>query len=133
MWLMKHAGLSKAAAYDRARREFYQHRHRAEIRVRVAKEEALHVGAYFGKGPLEVGMQLEDATWESWKKWATAQIDDDQAVRSQLLSGQQDEGDAAAQLPGQEYDEHMIEAKGKPAGTQTPPGLKPIGGMAAHA
>lgn len=86
---MKHRSLSKPLAYDTARREFYFHRHREDIRRRVAKEEALHVGAYFGKGPLEIGMELEDRTWENWKRWAREQIDDEEAARAQMFSGAQ--------------------------------------------
>jgi len=115
MWLMRHAGLSKAAAYDRARQEFYAHRHLAEVRARIAKEEAMHVGAYFGKGPLEIGMQLEDATWEAWKTWATAQIDEDQALRAQLTSGQQEEGQANSQQ-GDMYDDLLPQEGENPAG-----------------
>jgi small subunit ribosomal protein S23 len=92
MWLMKHKSLSKASAYDQARREFYSHRHLSEIRSRIAKEEAQHVGAYFAKGPLEIGMELEDRSWEGWKKWAAVQIEDEQATRAQMFSGPQDEG-----------------------------------------
>ena len=91
---MKHRSLSQAAAYDVARREFYKHRHLEDIRRRVAKEEALHVGAYFGKGPLEVGMELEDRVWGSWKDWASKQIEEEDASRAQMFSGPQaeDEG-----------------------------------------
>jgi small subunit ribosomal protein S23 len=89
MWLMKHHHLPKAVAYDTARREFYHHRHLAAIRQRIAKEEALHVGAYFGKGPLEIGMELEDQSFENWKKWAEQQIEDEQQMRAQLFSGPQ--------------------------------------------
>ncbi len=104
---MKHQSLSKAVAYDQARREFYAHRHLSEIRARIAKEEAQHVGAYFGKGPLEIGMDLEDKTWEKWKQWATLQIENEQSMRSQLMNGQELEsedmsdeefGDAMAEL-----------------------------------
>lgn len=119
MWLMRHAGLSKAAAYDRARHEFYAHRHRAEIRARVAKEEALHVGAYFGKGPLEIGMQLEDATWEAWKTWAAAQIEEDEAVRAQMTSGQQDEKQADSQ--SNIYDDLLLQEGEALASTPPPP------------
>lgn len=87
MWLMKHRAMSKPMAYDVARREFYFHRHREDIRRRVAKEEALHVGAYFGKGPLEISMELEDSIWENWKSWARGQIDDEEAARAQMFSG----------------------------------------------
>jgi small subunit ribosomal protein S23 len=87
MWLMKHKGFSKPKAYDEARREFYKHRHLEEVRRRIAKEEAMHVGAYFGQGPLEIGMELEDHAFESWKKWAAQQIEDEQSMRAQLFSG----------------------------------------------
>lgn len=97
MWLMKHRNLSKAAAYDVARREFYQHRHLEDVRRRVAREEALHVGAYFAKGPLEIGMELEDKTWESWKQWAGRQIEEEEAMRAQMFSGPQAEETAMSE------------------------------------
>ncbi|KAF2280586.1 mitochondrial ribosomal protein [Westerdykella ornata] len=87
MWLMKHKAYPKALAYDTARREFYKHRHLEDVRRRIAKEEALHVGAYFGKGPLEIGMELEDKSFENWKQWAAQQIEDEQQMRAQLFSG----------------------------------------------
>ncbi|KAI4960001.1 mitochondrial ribosomal small subunit component [Alternaria arbusti] len=132
MWLMKHASLSKATAYDLARREFYQHRHLSEIRSRIAKEEALHVGAYFGKGPLEIGMELEDRTWENWKAWAAQQIEDEQSMRAQMFSGQQDEGlGDAAEMSTAEYDEAVQEIQ--PSAPNNPQGMRPMGGVAAHA
>jgi small subunit ribosomal protein S23 len=88
---MKHSQLSRSSAYDTARREFYQHRHLEDIRRRIAKEEAMHVGAYFGKGPLEIGMALEDKSWEGWKRWAAKQIEDEQSMRAQMFSGPQNE------------------------------------------
>ncbi|KAF2127155.1 mitochondrial ribosomal protein [Dothidotthia symphoricarpi CBS 119687] len=110
MWLMKHRSLSKASAYDMARREFYQHRHLSEIRQRIAKEEALHVGAYFGKGPLEIGMGLEDRTWESWKVWAAKQIEDEQSVRAQMFSGPGNEAESTdGDLSAAEYDNAVKE------------------------
>lgn len=87
MWLMRNLKMSKALAYDQARREFYRHRHLEDVRRRIAKEEALHVGAYFGKGPLEIGMELEDKAFENWKVWAAQQIEDEQQMRAQLFSG----------------------------------------------
>ena len=131
MWLMKHASLSKASAYDQARREFYQHRHLSEIRQRIAKEEALHVGAYFGKGPLEIGMELEDRTWENWKAWATKQIEDEQSMRAQMFSGQQEEGlGAGADMSNAEYDQAVDELQ--PVVQNNPQGQRPMGGVAAH-
>ena len=102
MWLMEHENMSKPAAYDQARREFYFYRHREEVRRRVAKEEAMHVGAYFAKGPLDVGMELEDKTWESWKVWARTQIEDEEATRAQMFSGPQ--GDDSNLMSETEYE-----------------------------
>lgn len=65
--------MSKRKAYDSARREFYRLRQEEEIEKRVAIEEAKHVGAYFGKTRLDVGMQLEDREFENWKTWAGKQ------------------------------------------------------------
>ncbi|KAH7125133.1 37S ribosomal protein Rsm25 [Dendryphion nanum] len=90
MWLMRNKGFSKAMAYDEARREFYRYRHLEDMRRRIAREEALHVGAYFGKGPIEVGMEVENKSFESWKAWATQQIDENQQLRAQMFSGAED-------------------------------------------
>ena len=62
--------MGKRKAYDTARKEFYRLRQEEEIQRRVALEEAKHVGAYFGKTRLDVGMQLEDQEFENWKIWA---------------------------------------------------------------
>lgn len=70
LYLMQTEKMSKRKAYDTARREFYRLRQEEEIEKRVAVEEAKHVGAYFGKSRLDVGMQLEDREFENWKIWA---------------------------------------------------------------
>ncbi|KAF1849752.1 37S ribosomal protein Rsm25 [Cucurbitaria berberidis CBS 394.84] len=132
MWLMKHRSLSKASAYDQARREFYSHRHLSEIRSRIAKEEALHVGAYFGKGPLEIGMQLEDQSWENWKRWAASQIENEQAMRAQMFSGQQDDG-SSTEMSSAEYETAIDELGSQGSAPNTPQGQAPKGGAPAHA
>ncbi|RDL37785.1 uncharacterized protein BP5553_05218 [Venustampulla echinocandica] len=73
LWLM-YNGRSKAEAYDIARKEFYALRHEEEVERRVAKEEALWTGAYFGKGVLEVSMGLEDKIYADWMEWATKNV-----------------------------------------------------------
>lgn len=73
-----HTPQTKEQAYDIARKEFYLIRQQEDIERRIAQEEARMVGAYFGKSRLEVSMELEDKTFESWKKWAegeTAQLE----------------------------------------------------------
>jgi small subunit ribosomal protein S23 len=87
MWLMENVGLTKAEAYDKARREFYRIRHLDAVRRRIAKEEALFTGAYFGKGPLEISMELENDAYEHWRAWAAKEIEAEQASRAQMMSG----------------------------------------------
>lgn len=65
----------KDEAYDIARKEFYALRHAEEVERRVAKEEAMWTGAYFGKGALEVGMELEDKTYNQWYDWAVKNVE----------------------------------------------------------
>jgi small subunit ribosomal protein S23 len=71
---MTNEKMSKAAAYDKARKEFYQCRHLEDVERRIAKEEARSTGAYFGKSAMEVGMELENKAWEDWKAWAQKEI-----------------------------------------------------------
>jgi len=75
LWLMNVAGMTNSQAYDIARKEFYKLRHQEDVERRVAREEALWVGAYFGKGALEVGMEMEDKSYEEWKEWATKEVE----------------------------------------------------------
>ncbi|KKY32625.1 putative mitochondrial 37s ribosomal protein rsm25 [Diaporthe ampelina] len=82
LWLMENReGMSKEQAYDIARKELYNIRQQQDIERRVAKEEARMVGAYFGKSRLEVSMELENAVYEKWKKWAEGEAQKLQAER----------------------------------------------------
>jgi small subunit ribosomal protein S23 len=72
-------GMTQEKAYDIVRREFYALRQEEDVERRIAKEEAMKVGAYFGKSHLQVGMELEDQQYENWKKWASKQIQNVQA------------------------------------------------------
>lgn len=67
--------MKQPKAYDQARKEFYSLRHQEEVERRVAKEEATWVGAYFGKSVLEIGMELEDKTYDSWMEWAKTNVE----------------------------------------------------------
>ncbi|KAK6351698.1 mitochondrial ribosomal small subunit component [Orbilia javanica] len=67
MWLMENENLSKSAAYDVARKEFYRLRMRSDIERRIAAEEARSVGAFFGKSHLQVGLELEEKALLAWK------------------------------------------------------------------
>ncbi|KAL1968840.1 hypothetical protein VTN77DRAFT_1201 [Rasamsonia byssochlamydoides] len=83
LWLLNNVpDMTKSAAYDIARREFYQLRLREDIERRVAAEEAEATGANFGPTMLEVGMQLENKEFERWKQWAKqeAQVQEQKAA-----------------------------------------------------
>jgi len=79
--------MSNAQAYDIARKEFYALRHEEEVERRVAREEASWTGAYFGKSALEVGMELEDKTYEAWKAWATREAEAIDLQRNAAYTG----------------------------------------------
>lgn len=75
LWLRHNVpGITSAQAYDQARKEFYDLRLQEDVERRVAKEEAMSTGAYFGKSALDIGMELEDKEYEKWKEWATKEV-----------------------------------------------------------
>jgi small subunit ribosomal protein S23 len=87
LYLMQNNGYRKAQAYDVARKEFYHYRHIEAVEQRVAKEEALATGAWFGKGPMEVSMELEDKQFEDWKAWALAEVERERQVAGAAYTG----------------------------------------------
>lgn len=82
------------AAYDQARQEFYAIRYEQEVERRVAKEEALSTGAYFGKSRIEIGLELEDKVHESWKQWSLKEIAGQQQRNESAYTGIEAEADA---------------------------------------
>ncbi|KAK0634943.1 mitochondrial ribosomal protein S25-domain-containing protein [Bombardia bombarda] len=89
--------LSKERAYDIVRKEFYKLRHQEDVERRIAVEEARMVGGYFGKSDVQVGMELEDKEYESWKHWASIEIARLDAEKNQSHT-------SVADLPGDELD-----------------------------
>ncbi|KAL8711595.1 MAG: hypothetical protein Q9220_004005 [cf. Caloplaca sp. 1 TL-2023] len=79
--------MTPAKAYDIARKEFYEMRLQQDVERRVAKEEAMATGAYFGKSVLQVGMEQEDKMFEEWKAWAEAQVVDQEQRRAAMYTG----------------------------------------------
>lgn len=124
MWFMNNIqGMTEVQAYDKARREFYALRQEEEVERRVAKEEAQMVGAYFGKGFLQVGLEIEDRTYEQWKKWAGKQIQNIAAEQTSVYTNfanpeaaeaAEAKETAEAELEG-EGEEGEPENTGKPA------------------
>ncbi|RAL64521.1 hypothetical protein DID88_001995 [Monilinia fructigena] len=98
LWLMHNQQMSNNEAYDKARKEFYALRQEEEIERRIAKEEAEYVGAYFHKGALEVGMELEDKSFEEWKAWATKEIEAANLQRQGAYTGVGTESEDVALL-----------------------------------
>ncbi|KAH6695397.1 37S ribosomal protein Rsm25 [Plectosphaerella plurivora] len=74
MWLMHEGKKTKHEAYDIARREFYALRQEEEIERRVQREEARHVGAYFGMNKNQISQVLEDKEFDLWKSWAKDEV-----------------------------------------------------------
>lgn len=68
------SGIPSSHASTIALAEFARHQHYSETSLRVAREEALATGAFFGPGPLEIGMMLEDRQYDGWKQWAEKEI-----------------------------------------------------------
>ncbi|KAL2852845.1 37S ribosomal protein S25, mitochondrial [Aspergillus pseudoustus] len=74
LWLLNNVpDITKSAAYDIARQEFYRLRLQEDIERRVAAEEAEATGATFGPSALEWGMKFENEQFEAWKEWAKAE------------------------------------------------------------
>ncbi|KAL1302150.1 hypothetical protein AAFC00_002583 [Neodothiora populina] len=90
---------SKAHAYDTARKEFYAVRHKQDIQRRVAREEALFVGAEFGPNALEVGMALEDQKFEEWKVWAVKEIAQQKQLSGSAYAGNLAEEEDTSSAP----------------------------------
>lgn len=121
-------GLRPAAAYDQARKELYRQRHAKETETRVAREEALATGAYFGPGPLQIGMKLEDHAYEDWKRWAEKEIQALKQLQGSAYTGTENE---AAELEIQEPEqEELQEVSSQVPGTRA--GQAALGGAAVH-
>lgn len=97
MWLMENTpDLTERAAYDLARKEFYDLRMQEDIERRVAAEEALMVGSRFGKSYLDLGIEMEERALESWRNSATADILKRRQRSTFAISEFVDEADEAA-------------------------------------
>lgn len=106
MWLLQNnPGLTSLQAYDQARREFYEIRLQQDVERRVAKEEALATGAYFGKSALQVGMELEDRAFERWKEWAQKE-----ALLAEQKRAASDTGSTVDELPIPSTDDPELDA-----------------------
>ena len=73
-------------------------RHAREVETRVAREEALSTGAFFGPGPVEIGMQLEDKAYENWRKWALQETEALRQLNNAAYTGTGGEEDGSAEL-----------------------------------
>ncbi|KAL4956547.1 mitochondrial ribosomal protein S25 [Aspergillus filifer] len=94
LWLLNNVpDMTKSAAYDIARREFYRLRLQEDIERRVAAEEAEATGANFGPTYLEIGMELENQQHEVWKTWAKTEAQ----IVDQSSSTDSAEGESASQ------------------------------------
>lgn len=125
--------MSRYAAYDQARKEFYQERELEDIERSVAREEALSTGAYFGKGPMEIGLELEDQAFEEWKVWAIREAAAVKQAQGAMYSGTDDEDSTTnvQEVAGGEAEEALLEnvRESVPGSKQ---GQTARGGVAVH-
>lgn len=96
LWLLHNVPeITSAQTYDQARKEFYDLRLQEDVERRVAKEEAMSTGAYFGKSALDIGMELEDKEYERWKKWATKEVALAEQRQAAMYTGGVESGEMA--------------------------------------
>ncbi|KAL8796739.1 MAG: hypothetical protein Q9182_007316 [Xanthomendoza sp. 2 TL-2023] len=98
--------MTPGKAYDQARKEFYEMRLQQDIERRIAREEAMATGAYFGKTTLQIGMEMEDKIFEEWKAWASAQVTLQEQRRAAMYTGVDNE--TAALPEGEQEDESAL-------------------------
>ena len=119
--------MTPARAYDEARKEFYEMRLQEDIERRVAREEAMATGAYFGKTTLQISMELEDKIYEDWKAWASREVIQMEQRQAAMYTGLDNES-AALPDSGPELESAMEELEDSiPA-----QGQEAFGGVAAR-
>lgn len=124
---MRHENLSKQSAYDQARKEFYKIRLYEDIERRVAKEEALAVGAHFGPGPNAISMGIEDKIYEDWKRWA---FEETQRLEQLASSGYSSTDEVDVAPTAEEETAALEEVAGSVPGSKR--GQEALGGVATH-
>ncbi|KAL2055530.1 hypothetical protein ABVK25_004338 [Lepraria finkii] len=105
LWLLHNVPkITKSQAYDQARKEFYGLRLQEDIERRVAREEAMSTGAYFGPSVLDIGMELEDKEYERWKEWAAKEVETMEQRSAAMYTGLVDSEEAALDADPAEYE-----------------------------
>lgn len=94
----------------------------------MAREEALSTGAFFGLGPLEVGMHLEDKAHEAWKLWAQAETARLKQLQGAAYTGTED-ADMSTEVQEPEQEDLQEVSESVPA---TKKGQEAKGGEAIH-
>lgn len=125
---MPDPNMTPARAYDQARKEFYDLRLQQDIERRVAKEEAMATGAYFGKTTLQIGMELEDKIFEEWKAWATKEAIQTEQRSAAMYTGLDNE---SAALPSSS-DRELEAAIGELDASIPAQGQEALGGAAVR-
>lgn len=83
-------------AYDKARKEFYDLRMQEDIERRIATEEARATGAHFGKGYMDIGLELEAKALADWKTKAIELLTLKAGQRAAFSGGTEVEEDVVA-------------------------------------
>ena len=109
LWLQDNEHLAPGHAYEKARKEFYDLRLQEDVERRIAREEAISTGAYFGPSRLDIGMELEDQEYERWKTWAQNEVDLREQKNSAMYSGGTQNEDMALEANEAEHDAALEE------------------------
>ena len=129
LWLRQNVpGITAAQAYDHARKEFYDLRLQEDVERRVAEEEAMSTGAYFGLSALDVGMELEDKEYEKWKAWAEKEVETQEQKNAAMYSGGVEDEAMAVGADDAEYNAAVEEVSDHIPGQ----GQNALGGAMVH-
>ena len=101
--------ITPGQAYDRARKEFYDLRLQEDVERRIAREEAISTGAYFGPSKLDIGMELEDQEYERWKLWAQKEVEQIEQRKAAMYHGGDMNEDMALEANEAEHDAALEE------------------------
>lgn len=95
----------------------------------MAREEALAVGAFFGPGPVEIGMHLENQAYEGWKAWAEKEVAAMKQMAGAAYTGTENQEAAISSPEVPEQEDLQEVSESVPASRR---GQEAQGGAAVH-
>jgi small subunit ribosomal protein S23 len=101
LYMMEVEGRNSKDAYDLARKEFYRLRMKQDIERRIAREEAIAVGANFGLSYMEISLENEGKIIDQWRTEAVADFNLRMNKKASAISdsGESEEADVEEAVP----------------------------------